>query len=1185
MKTHRTIALLVLTLLTLNFQLPTAFAQGTAFTYQGRLNDGANPANGSYDLTFALFDSANGGTQQGNILTNTAAAVSNGLFTVALDFGNQFPGTARWLEIGVRTNGGAAFATLIPRQPLTSTPYAVQAASAGSVSASNITGTLTPAQLPSSIVTNGAGGVNLSGTFQGNGLGLTNVPGTFPSQVVSNTTALAQANHDYVANSSTQVVFSLPVNANVGDVVQVSGVGSGGWQIQGSSGQLISGAASGAFLWTASGSAALWEAVASSADGSKLVAGAGAPGAPDRLYISPDGGGTWIPRPYTNVWYGVASSADGTKLAAVAYNGFIYTSSDSGTNWISRPYSNAWSWVAMSANGNNLVAVTYGDHAYRSSDGGVTWAPQGPVTNWWVVASSTDGSRFVAGVYGGQIYVSADGGVTWTPHGPVGNWSGVACSGDGTRLVASIYGGQIYVSVDGGNTWTPTGPTAGWWSVASSPDGLTLVAADISSNGQLYVSTDGGSTWVPQGIANQWQTLVSPANGTKLVAAASHGQIYTATPQVLAGARGSSVTLQYAGNGLWQATGLNAAQLNGTVPDTRLSSNVALRSGGNIFSGNQAITGGSLYLDNMAEIIAKNSSGIYEGFLWPRWSDNMSYLNYGSGGFKIRNNTNVTTMFMQPNGNVGIGTATPAHALQVGDVNVIGSQGMVRLASRTSNPSGTAGRNWDFGVPQAGDYAAGYNFIIHDLGLAYPAQFLVQVGTGNVGLGTTNPAATLDVNGSANVSGGLTVGGTGLNGNGAGLTNLNASQLAGASGPVPDAVLSTNVALRNSANTFSGNQTITGGNVGIGTTSPGRMLQLGGPANTEAMMRLASTASDNSGGRTWDIGVPKSDTIFSGKFYSFIIDDGSLAPSPDFLIQYGSGNLGLGTTNPLNRLQVNDPYLSVAGFGLMAASPTWGANIQINSTSGGAGLVLDDYSDGGANVSMLLIRNNNAAQTALNVLANGSTTVGGDLSIAGGINVDGGGLRITSADPGGWQKIGLNQTYGNVTMNVRQSPTFPIPFQVESPGGVTLVQVGQGGTLYVYSGVYAASFNQTSDRNAKENFQPVSPADVLTRVAALPIQEWNFKTDGGTRHIGPMAQDFYQAFGVGTDDKHIATVDADGVALAAIQGLNEKLEVTSQKSEVSLRELEAQNAALKSEVEDLRKAVQSLEQKLNRGGR
>src|SRR5262249_18476924 len=85
-------------------------------------------------------------------------------------------------------------------------------------------------------------------------------------------------------------------------------------------------------------------------------------------------------------------------------------------------------------------------------------------------------------------------------------------------------------------------------------------------------------------------------------------------------------------------------------------------------------------------------------------------------------------------------------------------------------------------------------------------------------------------------------------------------------------------------------------------------------------------------------------------------------------------------------------------------------------------------------------------------------------------------------------------------------------------------------------------FITTSDRNAKENFQPVSPEEMLDKVASLPIQEWNFKTDADTRHIGPMAQDFYATFGVGPDEKHIATVDAEGVALAAIQGLNKKLE-------------------------------------------
>jgi len=72
------------------------------------------------------------------------------------------------------------------------------------------------------------------------------------------------------------------------------------------------------------------------------------------------------------------------------------------------------------------------------------------------------------------------------------------------------------------------------------------------------------------------------------------------------------------------------------------------------------------------------------------------------------------------------------------------------------------------------------------------------------------------------------------------------------------------------------------------------------------------------------------------------------------------------------------------------------------------------------------------------------------------------------------------------------------------------------------------------------HFSDVRSREVLDKVAALTITRWNFKDDAGTPHIGPMAQDFYAAFGVGTDDKHIATVDTDGVAPAAIQGVESK---------------------------------------------
>ena len=115
--------------------------------------------------------------------------------------------------------------------------------------------------------------------------------------------------------------------------------------------------------------------------------------------------------------------------------------------------------------------------------------------------------------------------------------------------------------------------------------------------------------------------------------------------------------------------------------------------------------------------------------------------------------------------------------------------------------------------------------------------------------------------------------------------------------------------------------------------------------------------------------------------------------------------------------------------------------------------------------------------------------------------------------------------------------------------------------------ISATAFNSTSDRNAKANFAPVNPATVLAKVAALPISEWNFKTNpADQKHLGPMAQDFHAAFGLnGADDKHISVVDEGGVALAAIQGLNLKVEEQQaelQQKETEVTELKQRLAAL-----------------------
>jgi hypothetical protein len=122
-------------LVCLLWSLP-AHAQTSAFTYQGRITDGVSAANGPYDLQFALFTLSSGGAQVGGTLTQASVTVSNGTFTVQLDFGDVFPGVDRFLEIRIKKPAEGLYTTLTPRQRITSAPYAVRALSASTLPAS-----------------------------------------------------------------------------------------------------------------------------------------------------------------------------------------------------------------------------------------------------------------------------------------------------------------------------------------------------------------------------------------------------------------------------------------------------------------------------------------------------------------------------------------------------------------------------------------------------------------------------------------------------------------------------------------------------------------------------------------------------------------------------------------------------------------------------------------------------------------------------------------------------------------------------------------------------------------------------------------------------------------------------------------------------------------------------------------
>ncbi len=200
------VAQVLLTFAALNLCLPIAHAQGTAFTYQGRLNDGGAPAHGTYDFRFKLFSDALGNNQAGGTVLTNGISLTNGLFTAEIDFGaGIFTGSNYWLEVDVRTNGAGGYVNLNPLQAVTPTPYAVFANTA-----SNLSGTLSAAQISGTVAS-----ANLSGTyanamtftsagnsFRGDGSGLTALNA---ANVSSGTLADARLSANVALLNNTQV--------------------------------------------------------------------------------------------------------------------------------------------------------------------------------------------------------------------------------------------------------------------------------------------------------------------------------------------------------------------------------------------------------------------------------------------------------------------------------------------------------------------------------------------------------------------------------------------------------------------------------------------------------------------------------------------------------------------------------------------------------------------------------------------------------------------------------------------------------------------------------------------------------------------------------------------------------------------------------------------------------------------
>ncbi|MFU8827006.1 MAG: tail fiber domain-containing protein [Brevefilum sp.] len=333
------------------------------------------------------------------------------------------------------------------------------------------------------------------------------------------------------------------------------------------------------------------------------------------------------------------------------------------------------------------------------------------------------------------------------------------------------------------------------------------------------------------------------------------------------------------------------------------------------------------------------------------------------------------------------------------------------------------------------------------------------------------------------------------------------------------------------------------------------------------------------------IGGSPYNLVTAGVFGAFIGGGGGFGYGNEVTDHYGV--IGGGSDNQAgnNNTALSDAYYATVGGGFSnTASGGWStvgggyfntASSYFSTVGGGRYNAASGYesSVGGGG--------NNTAS------GNYSTVGGGNGNIASGYDssVGGGGNNIASGYgstvPGGYSNTALgdysfaagartkanNQgcfvwgdstfTFGDVTCNNDNR------WVARASGGVyfyTNAGLSTGSYLAAGSGSWASM----SDKHLKENIELVDEMAVLEALVGVPIATWNYTTqDESIRHIGPMAQDFYTAFGVGENDTTITTIDADGVALAAIQGLY------------------AENQALKAQVETLQQDQADLESRLS----
>ncbi len=382
----------------------------------------------------------------------------------------------------------------------------------------------------------------------------------------------------------------------------------------------------------------------------------------------------------------------------------------------------------------------------------------------------------------------------------------------------------------------------------------------------------------------------------------------------------------------------------------------------------------------------------------------------------------------------------------------------------------------------------------------------------------------------------------------------------------------------------------TGGNVGIGTATPSALLEVNGTTKFDGAVTFAGGETDN--GNLNVTGSINSSLVLQGN-----VTDPNTGETSSNVIGGWSGNT---VTNGVTGATIAGGGLTgyvnsvTADFGTVGGGFKNTSGYASGVAAGGVNTASGDYSTVAGGYGNTASRDQSAVAGGHGNTASGSSsTVSGGYgnTASGDYSMVAGGYGNTASGDfsfaGGYAAAANN--YGSFVWCSEYGAAC-------TSKGINTFTVSAGGGLYLYSGPNgqgcilssnSGSWACSSDRNLKNNIVPIDSRSVLERVAQMPISQWSMKADtAGHKHIGPMAQDFYAAFGLGDTDKYIAQGDAQGVALASIQGLyqlvqekDEQIRKLLQEKDELIRKLVQEKSA---EIQALQKQLQALQDRLGR---